>query len=87
MSNYFLPFQTFIDFQSVKNLFSVLLLVYYNRMQKSNFFPRKATFHSRRHDNYGSLLAKGRRRMQATVWYKYQENNHLLCMDKIFSLD
>ena len=79
--------KTFIDFQSVKNLFSVLLLVYYNRMQKSNFFPRKATFHSRRHDNYGSLLAKGRRRMQATVWYKYQENNHLLCMDKIFSLD
>ena len=58
-----------IDFQSVKNLFSVLLLVYYNRMQKSNFFRRKATFHSRRHDNYGSLLAKGRRRkrMQGTV--------------------
>ena len=67
MSNYFLPLQTFIDFQSAKNLFSVLLLVYYNRMQKSNFFPRKATFHSRRHDNYGSILAKGRPRMQATV--------------------
>ena len=43
-------------------------------MQKSNFFPRKATFHSRRHDNYGSLLAKGRRRMQATVVY---DRNHL----------